>query len=71
MIFTNDCQFCLSTAPLDRRGTISNPASMPIAADRACKELGIADLFAVRLDIFDALVCYFDRPAKGWPSMRK
>ena len=35
----NDCQFCLSTAPLDRRGTISNPASIPMFADCASDEM--------------------------------
>lgn len=29
----NDCQFCLSTAPLDKRGTMSNPASIPIVTN--------------------------------------
>lgn len=33
MILMNDCQFYWSTAPLDKCGTISNPASIPIVAD--------------------------------------
>ena len=33
MTLMNDCQFIWSSAPLDKCGTTSNPASIPIAAD--------------------------------------
>lgn len=43
MTSMNDCQFCLSTAPLERRGTISNPTSMPMNADCVIDEPSARD----------------------------